>query len=125
MTTDPFALLDELIDEYLRSEKRHRPRLGYPRKGAGFGDADSNRTWESADELLEGSVTSIRMNAMSGAWESLKIRQERAIRIDADNRRVGADVLRVANLTAIETAAEVRAAKALLRSLLIQRNILV
>ena len=31
--------LDMLIDEYLRHEQRHKPRLGYPRRASGTGDS--------------------------------------------------------------------------------------
>lgn len=121
---DPFALLDALIDDYLRHDARHRPRLGYPALAAGTEAANSNRSWESADELLEDSVEHIRMAGMSGAWASLSVRQEQALRIDASNRRGGVTVFRVANLTPTETASEVRAAKVVLRALLVQRNVL-
>jgi hypothetical protein len=52
------------------------------------------------------------------------VRQEQALRIDASNRRGGVTVFRVANLTPTETASEVRAAKVVLRALLVQRNVL-
>lgn len=118
------ATLDALIDDYLRHDKRHRPRLGYPARAAGTEASGSNRSFESADELLEDSVDHIRMSGMAGAWESLTVRQEQALRIDAENRRAGATVFRIAHLNEIATAAEVRAAKAVLRHLLVQRNVL-
>ena len=121
---DPFAMLDALIDDYLRHDRRHRPKLGYPSRAAGTEASSSNRSWESADELLEGSVEHIRMAGMAGAWESLTVRQEQALRIDASNRYAGATLLRVPNLTPTETQAEVRAAKVVLRSLLTRRNAL-
>ena len=117
--------LDYLIDEYLAHDKRQRPRLGYPRRAAGTDDAGSNRSFDSAEETLEDSVQGIRMAGMSGAWASLTVRQEQALRIDAENRRAGATVFRIANLSAAETEAEVRAAKAVLRNLLTQRNVLI
>ena len=123
--TDPFAALDALIDDYLAHERRQRPRLGYPSRAAGTEAAGSNRSWESADELLEDSVAGLRMAAMSGAWASISIRQERAIRIDASNRRASVSVFRIAGLTPAQTESEVRSAKTLLRGLLLQRNILV
>ncbi len=117
--------LDYLIDEYLAHDKRQRPRLGYPRRASGTDDAGSNRSFDSAEETLEDSVQGIRMAGMSGAWASLTVRQEQALRIDAENRRAGATVFRIANLSAAETEAEVRAAKSVLRSLLTQRNVLI
>ena len=120
-----FAALDYLIDEYLAHDKRHRPRLGYPRRAAGTDDSGSNRSFDSAEETLEDSVQGIRMAGMSGAWASLSIRQEQALRVDADNRRAGAVVFRIANLNAAETQREVQAAKIVIRALLVQRNVLV
>jgi selenocysteine lyase/cysteine desulfurase len=124
LSSDPFALLDALIDDYLRHERNHRPRLSYPGTASGMGSAGSNRSFQSADELLDDSVHSLRMAGMSGAWASLSVRQEQALRIDASNRRGGVTVFRVANLTPTETAGEVRAAKVVLRALLVQRNVL-
>jgi hypothetical protein len=115
--------LDIIIDEYLRFEKRERVRLGFPRQAGGTGAAGSNRSWESADELLDASVDSLRMSAMAGAMGSMSIRQDRAIRLDAANRKVGATVMRIPDLTVAETAAEIQAARALLRVLLVRRNI--
>jgi hypothetical protein len=121
---DPFALLDALIDDYLRHERNYRPRMGYPGSASGMGQAGSNRSFQSADELLDDSVHSLRMAGMSGAWASLTVRQEQALRIDASNRKARVTVFRIANLSPVETQTEVRAAKVLLRSLCQQRNVL-
>jgi hypothetical protein len=122
--TDPFAMLDALIDDYLRHDRNQRPRLGYPGIAGGMSAAGSNRTFESADELLDDSVHCLRMAGMSGAWESLTVRQEQALRIDASNRKAKVIVFRIANLSPAETQSEVRAAKVRLRGLLGQRNVL-
>ena len=122
--TDPFSALDALIDDYLRHDRSQRPRLGYPGIAGGMSSAGSSRTFESADELLDDSVHSLRMAGMSGAWASLSVRQEQALRVDASNRKAGVTVFRIANLSPGETMTEVRAAKAMLRGLLTQRNVL-
>ena len=114
--------LDMLIDEYLRHEQRHKPRLGYPRRASGTGDSGSN---DSAEETLEDSVQWLRMAGMSGAWASLTVRQEQALRIDSHNREAGATVWRLPRLDSKDTAAEVHAAKLVLVSLLERRNVLV
>lgn len=118
------ATLDALIDDYLRHDAKQRPYLGFPRRSAFANKQVSNKTWDSADEVLGESVRAIEMDGMSGAWESLTVRQEQALRIDAENRRAGATVFRIAHLNEIATAAEVRAAKSVLRNLLVQRNVL-
>ena len=116
--------LDIIIDEYLRFERRDRSmQAGYPSRASGTSEAGSNRSWESADELLDASVDAIRMSAMSGAMLSMTRRQDQAIRIDASNRRAGAAFMVIPNLTAAETAREVHSAKTLLRSLLLRRNV--
>lgn len=116
-----FAQLDELIDEYIAWDRRRPPLLGYPDCAAGTEDFRSGRSFQSADELLSESVTGIRMAGMTGAWESLTVRQERALRLDADNRAARAKVWRAG--TVAETAALVLEAKLLLRRLLTERNI--
>lgn len=124
LSSDPFTLLDALIDDYLRHERNHRPRLSYPGTASGMGSAGSNRSFQSADELLDDSVHSLRMAGMSGAWASLSVRQEQALRVDSHNREAGAVVWRLPRLDSKDTAAEVHAAKLVLRSLLERRNVL-
>lgn len=124
-TLDPYTMLDVLIDEYISHEKRQGPQLGYPSRAAGTEASGSNRTFDSAEETLEASVQGLRMAGMSGAWESLSVRQEQALRIDANNRRAGAAIWRIPRLNGTDTAAEVRAAKMVLASLLERRNVIV
>lgn len=114
-------LLDELIDEYIAWERGISPKLGYPDWAAGTEDAGSNGSFQSAEALLEESVTAIRMAGMTGAWASLTVRQERALRLDADNRAARATVWRAG--TPEQMAAQVLEAKLLLRRLLTDRNI--
>lgn len=121
---DPFSMLDALIDEYLAHEQRQRPRLGYPSRAAGTQDSGSNRSFDSAEETLEDSVQGFRLASMSGAWASLSVRQEQALRVDAHNRQGDCVVWRLPRLDSKDTAAEVHAAKMVLLSLLERRNVL-
>ena len=66
-------------------------------------------------------VPCIELAGMSGAWASLTVRQERALRLDADNRAARATVWRAG--TPEQMAAQVLEAKLLLRRLLTDRNI--
>lgn len=119
--TPAFGPLDELIDEYIAWERGIGPKLGFPDWGAGTKDSGSNNSFQSAEALLDESVTAIRMAGMTGAWASLTVRQERALRLDADNRAARATVWRAGSVA--ETAAQVLEAKLLLRRLLTDRNI--
>ncbi len=122
--TPAFGPLDELIDEYIAWERGIGPKLGFPGWGAGTEDSGSNNSFQSAEALLDESVTAIRMAGMTGAWASLSVRQERALRLDADNRRAGAKVWRAAGMTTEQMADQVLEAKSLLRRLLTDRNII-
>lgn len=119
--TPAFGPLDELIDEYIAWERGIGPMLGFPDWGAGTEDSGSNNSFQSAEALLDESVTAIRMAGMTGAWASLTVRQERALRLDADNRAARATVWRAG--TPEQMAAQVLEAKLLLRRLLTDRNI--
>jgi hypothetical protein len=119
--TPAFGPLDELIDEYIAWERGIGPKLGFPDWGAGTEDSGSNNSFQSAEALLDESVTAIRMAGMTGAWASLTVRQERALRLDADNRAARATVWRAG--TPEQMAGQVLEAKLLLRRLLTDRNI--
>lgn len=119
------TLLDELIDEYIAWESNQRPRLGYPRSAAGMSRAGSNRSHQSAEETLDESAHAIRMAGVSGAWESMTVRQERALRADATNRRSRVTVWHIPGLSPAETAREVELAKSVLLALARKRNVLV
>ncbi len=119
--TPAFGPLDELIDEYIAWERGIGPKLGFPGWGAGTEDSGSNNSFQSAEALLDESVTAIRMAGMTGAWASLTVRQERALRLDADNRAARATVWRAG--TPEQMAGQVLEAKLLLRRLLTDRNI--
>lgn len=120
--TPAFGPLDELIDEYIAWERGIGPKLGFPGWGAGTEDSGSNNSFQSAEALLDESVTAIRMAGMTGAWASLTVRQERALRLDADNRAARATVWRAG--TPEQMAGQVLEAKLLLRRLLTDRNII-
>lgn len=121
--TDTTAL-EALIDDYLRWEARHRPRIGYPSVSPMFRDAGRSGVWDEAIERLEREVASLQLRAMEGAWRSLQRLEDRALRVDHYNRRLAVAVNRVPGFTGEQTAAIVRTAKVRLAALLSERDVL-
>ena len=106
--------LDALIDRYLDSERRDRPRIGYPSKAAGTSLFRASRQWEA--QTLEETISSGELSAMEGAWASLTITQDRLLRTDALHRE--------RDYHPADTS-EIDSAKARLRRLLGDRGIFV
>lgn len=79
--------LDNLIDRYLAKERQDGPRLGYPATAAGTVLYRSSRQWESVNETLSEASASAELTAMSGAWASLSLDEDRVLRSDATYRQ--------------------------------------
>lgn len=117
--------VDLLIDRYLHHERRDRPHLGFPQQAAGTTLYRSSRQYQDANETLDEASQSADMRAMTGAWDSLDRDEDRALRIDAMNRELGATVYRMPGHTALATADAIDEAKRRLVRLLADRGVFV
>lgn len=89
-----------------------------------FRDAGRSGVWDEAVERLEREIVGFQLRAMAGAWDSLKRIEDRALRVDFYNRKLGVSVNRVPGFDAPQTASLIRTAKVRLRDLLIDRDVI-
>lgn len=121
--TSAMTDLDDLIDLYLRWEMHDRPPIGYPSRASGTAQSRSSRQYQELHETSSEASDRFAIQCLQGAFDSLDMAHERAIRVDARNRECGAVVWRIPGCSAVETAGQIAAAKIVLRRLLTARGL--